>query len=339
VREELDEAKGSRGVEIDGGYAGPAIERQQGSQRPPPQMMHGRGGGGSGTDSEGSGSGSGSGSMRSSSTVPAKSALSEGKQQQGSEYSDTSRDRQQAREAGSVVGKRCEPETSSSADSGMDMKEHIKRLCRDNKQLKSALSKSQEEVKKLKSVIEMHEMQSKKSAKEDAKGQTRYWTDAEHQRFLDALQTIGPKDVKAIAQYVGSRSATQVRTHAQKYFIKLARMKKSAEEAAKAGVPACTHGAWWLQVRTSSWAALVVLPHHGLPAPHSILRTIRRHPCILRLTRSVCLRARVGWRGAWGPLTFFLCWQGLNPSAAPTSANAVGGCSRHQSLVDMDEGA
>ena len=247
LREEQDEAKGSRGVEI----AGPAIERQQGSQRPPPQMMHGRGGGGggSGTDSEGSGSGSGSGSMRSSSTVPAKSALSDGKQQQGSEYSDTSRDRQKALEAGSVVGKRCEPETSSSADSGMDLKEHIKRLCRDNKQLKSALSKSQEEVKKLKSVIEMHEMQSKKSAKEDAKGQTRYWADAEHQRFLDALQTIGPKDVKAIAQYVGSRSATQVRTHAQKYFLKLARVKKSAEEAAKAGVPASTHGAWWLQVR------------------------------------------------------------------------------------------
>jgi SHAQKYF class myb-like DNA-binding protein len=128
------------------------------------------------------------------------------------------------------------------------MKEHIMRLSRDNKQLKSALSKSQEEVKKLKSVIEMHELQTKTSSKEDSKAATRYWTDAEHQRFLDALQAHGPKDVKAIAQQVGTRSATQVRTHAQKYFIKLARMKKSAEEAAKAGVPASAHGAWWLQV-------------------------------------------------------------------------------------------
>lgn len=126
--------------------------------------------------------------------------------------------------------------------------EHIMRLSRDNKQLKTLLNKSQEEVKKLKSVIEMHDIQSKKSSKEDSKAQTRYWTDAEHQRFLDALQTVGPKDVKAIAQHVGSRSATQVRTHAQKYFIKLARMKKSAEEAAKAGAPASSHGAWWLQV-------------------------------------------------------------------------------------------
>jgi hypothetical protein len=38
---------------------------------------------------------------------------------------------------------------------------------------------------------------------------------------LDALQIIGPKDVKAIASFVGSRSATQVRTHAQKFFLKL----------------------------------------------------------------------------------------------------------------------
>jgi SHAQKYF class myb-like DNA-binding protein len=51
----------------------------------------------------------------------------------------------------------------------------------------------------------------------------RYWTEEEHQRFLDALQSVGPKDVKAIASFVGSRSATQVRTHAQKYFLKLVR--------------------------------------------------------------------------------------------------------------------
>jgi SHAQKYF class myb-like DNA-binding protein len=49
----------------------------------------------------------------------------------------------------------------------------------------------------------------------------RYWTDEEHQKFLDALQVIGPKDVKAIAAFVGTRSATQVRTHAQKFFLKL----------------------------------------------------------------------------------------------------------------------
>ena len=189
----------------------------------------------SGTDSEGSGS-----------TVPAKSGMD-------AHAGGRERDNHLVRgglSSGSVLGKRQEPEGgTSSGDSGAtDMKEHIMRLSRDNKQLKSALSKSQEEVKKLKSVIEMHELQTKKSSKDDSKAATRYWTDAEHQRFLDALQAHGPKDVKAIAQQVGTRSATQVRTHAQKYFIKLARMKKSSEEAAKAGVPASAHGAWWLQV-------------------------------------------------------------------------------------------
>ena len=50
---------------------------------------------------------------------------------------------------------------------------------------------------------------------------SRYWTEDEHSRFLEALQSVGPKDVKAIAAIVSSRSATQVRTHAQKYFLKL----------------------------------------------------------------------------------------------------------------------
>jgi SHAQKYF class myb-like DNA-binding protein len=56
--------------------------------------------------------------------------------------------------------------------------------------------------------------------------QSRYWTDDEHERFLDAIRKFGQKDVKAIAAYVGSRNATQVRTHAQKYFMRLARSSK-----------------------------------------------------------------------------------------------------------------
>jgi len=174
--------------------------------------------------------------MHSASTVPAKTAAHQDWQHEGLL-------------GASVLGKRPEPEAgSSSGDSGsVNVKDHIMRLSRNNQKLKTALTKSQEEVKKLMSVIEKHEMQDKKTSKDD-KAQTRYWTDAEHQLFLDALMTVGPKDVKAIAQHVITRSATQVRTHAQKYFIKLARMKKSAEEAAKAGVPASAHGAWWLQV-------------------------------------------------------------------------------------------
>lgn len=42
-------------------------------------------------------------------------------------------------------------------------------------------------------------------------------------RFLEALGKYGPKDVRNIASYVGTRNATQVRTHAQKYFLRVQR--------------------------------------------------------------------------------------------------------------------
>lgn len=55
----------------------------------------------------------------------------------------------------------------------------------------------------------------------------RYWTPTEHSRFVEALEKYGRKDVKSIAKYVETRNATQVRTHAQKYFL---RMKKEDPE-------------------------------------------------------------------------------------------------------------
>lgn len=48
----------------------------------------------------------------------------------------------------------------------------------------------------------------------------RYWTPQEHEAFLKGVQMFGKRDVKSIAGLVGSRTATQVRTHAQKHFLK-----------------------------------------------------------------------------------------------------------------------
>eukprot|EP00166_Cyanidium_caldarium_P001665 ctg_1859.g559 len=53
--------------------------------------------------------------------------------------------------------------------------------------------------------------------------QPRYWTEEEHQRYLEALELYGPKDVRAISDHVGTRNPTQVRTHSQKYFLRLSR--------------------------------------------------------------------------------------------------------------------
>ena len=53
--------------------------------------------------------------------------------------------------------------------------------------------------------------------------QSRYWTQAEHERFLQARVKFGEKNYVCIADYVGTRSAKQVRTHAQKYVKRLER--------------------------------------------------------------------------------------------------------------------
>ena len=53
--------------------------------------------------------------------------------------------------------------------------------------------------------------------------QARYWTDEEHERFVEGLNRWGIKESRKIAQHVGTRSAVQVRTHAQKYFLKVRR--------------------------------------------------------------------------------------------------------------------
>ena len=73
---------------------------------------------------------------------------------------------------------------------------------------------------------------------EPAPGQTRYWTAEEHRKFLIATAKYGEKAYVAISNFVKSRTPKQVRTHAQKYQMKMARIAKKqakeAEELAKA---------------------------------------------------------------------------------------------------------
>ncbi|PWA72987.1 Homeodomain-like protein [Artemisia annua] len=46
------------------------------------------------------------------------------------------------------------------------------------------------------------------------------WTDIEHDKFLEALQLFD-RDWKKIEAFVGSKTAIQIRSHAQKYFLKV----------------------------------------------------------------------------------------------------------------------
>lgn len=62
-------------------------------------------------------------------------------------------------------------------------------------------------------------------------GQTRYWTEDEHERFLEAIAEYGEKAYVAISNYVETRTPKQVRTHAQKFQMKMARLARQSLEA------------------------------------------------------------------------------------------------------------
>lgn len=62
----------------------------------------------------------------------------------------------------------------------------------------------------------------KSSDKEDLNGddQVGRWSKEEHEKFLEAYRLYG-KEWKKVQTYIGTRSTTQVRSHAQKYLAKL----------------------------------------------------------------------------------------------------------------------
>jgi SHAQKYF class myb-like DNA-binding protein len=60
-----------------------------------------------------------------------------------------------------------------------------------------------------------------------AKEQTGTWTTEEHDRFLEALDKYG-KNWRAIERVVGTRTASQARSHAQKHFLKNDRANSSS---------------------------------------------------------------------------------------------------------------
>ncbi len=87
------------------------------------------------------------------------------------------------------------------------------------------------------------------SAAASGDANTGRWTKAEHQLFMEALKLYG-KDWKKVQQHVGTRTTTQARSHAQKYFGKLDRQTKNKDEGSSA-----------------SKSAPAPLPAHPVPVP------------------------------------------------------------------------
>jgi SHAQKYF class myb-like DNA-binding protein len=72
------------------------------------------------------------------------------------------------------------------------------------------------------------------SLKNDTQFSNGRWTKEEHQRFIDAIKLHG-KNWKKVEEYVATRNGPQVRSHAQKFFLKLEKeLKKGKNENGKA---------------------------------------------------------------------------------------------------------
>ncbi|KAL3906111.1 MAG: hypothetical protein SGILL_009405 [Bacillariaceae sp.] len=91
-------------------------------------------------------------------------------------------------------------------------------------------SKSGSKKKKNSVTVTMATASMPQSGSQGAQGEnTGRWTAEEHRLFLQGLELHG-KGWKKIAGLIKSRTVVQIRTHAQKYFQKLAKAKQNGEE-------------------------------------------------------------------------------------------------------------
>eukprot|EP00184_Porphyridium_aerugineum_P006655 CAMPEP_0184699588 /NCGR_PEP_ID=MMETSP0313-20130426/5814_1 /TAXON_ID=2792 /ORGANISM="Porphyridium aerugineum, Strain SAG 1380-2" /LENGTH=369 /DNA_ID=CAMNT_0027158707 /DNA_START=332 /DNA_END=1441 /DNA_ORIENTATION=+ len=106
---------------------------------------------------------------------------------------------------------------------GMEDKESKLQQEKEDKELTAMASSTEDGVSGDETVDEDEDDEAKKERKKYVLTKRReYWTDDEHKRFVEALVKYG-REWKAIEREVGSKSAVQIRSHAQKYFLRLER--------------------------------------------------------------------------------------------------------------------
>lgn len=87
---------------------------------------------------------------------------------------------------------------------------------------KLSKKKSNKERSSSRSVSNEDKPQKEKKDKVDANGNSVQgrWHKSEHDRFIDAIKKFG-KDWKSVEQYIETRSGSQIRSHAQKFFNRI----------------------------------------------------------------------------------------------------------------------
>jgi len=103
-------------------------------------------------------------------------------------------------------------------------------------------------------------------------GTSRYWTEAEHKLFLEALKIYGHRNLKAISAHVGTRNPTQVRTHVQKYFMRLTREALRLEDTRRTSVQPSMQSATSATSSRGDGASAPFGSTEQLPAPGIELR-------------------------------------------------------------------
>ena len=78
-----------------------------------------------------------------------------------------------------------------------------------------------------------HNKQQKASASKESNQHGR-WTDEEHQLFMEGLKLFN-KDWRAIERYIGTRTCSQIRSHAQKFFMRLEKQLPTDSQMTVAG--------------------------------------------------------------------------------------------------------
>ncbi|XP_027932869.1 transcription factor MYBS3-like [Vigna unguiculata] len=99
------------------------------------------------------------------------------------------------------------------------------------------------------------------------------WTEAEHKRFLEGLHKYGKGDWKNISAYIQTKTAIQVASHAQKYFIRQAQTQHQKKR--KSIHDMVMENAFHMQNSSSSGASsqfsdvqpLPFNPHVNVPHP------------------------------------------------------------------------
>lgn len=93
----------------------------------------------------------------------------------------------------------------------------MQRLILENEKLRN-------QVRSLETILEEQLYKSKVTVPDEEtpkRKSGRYWSIEEHAKFVEALEKFGTRDIKTISAYVGTRTPTQVRTHLQKFLLRL----------------------------------------------------------------------------------------------------------------------